>query len=233
MNPITYKLDHAHRLLRGKRQGDIQMLLAYCVRELRCLGVDVDVPEQVQGEYNCVKIAEHMRARGAPDTAVERVLQAELTRPILDAASHAVGAQLKITKGRPGPSHEPTLKGDIMSQIPMPAQQAPRPYAPQAAIGPSPEERIKQAQEALAQAEQAKAQEDAQKALEARLNHEQALCSATAALLGAIRTFGHTPGQATSRVFAEFRKELTPLAESYGYKLVLVGDKTQATLTKL
>lgn len=32
--------------------------------------------------------------------------------------------------------------------------------------------------------------------------------------------------------YAEFRKELTPLAVAYGYKIVLVGDKSRATLSK-
>lgn len=109
------------------------------------------------------------------------------------------------------------------------APQAPRPYAPQAAILPSPEERIKQAQEALAQAEQAKAQHDALKALAARLDYEEALASATCNLLHHIRRSDFSP----SYQFAKFRKELNPLAETYGFKLVLVGDKTRATLTAL
>lgn len=34
-------------------------------------------------------------------------------------------------------------------------------------------------------------------------------------------------------VFAEFRPELQPLANSYGYKIVLVGDKTAAALVQI
>lgn len=109
------------------------------------------------------------------------------------------------------------------------APQGQCPHVPQAAIGPSPEERIKQAQEALAQAEQAKAQEDARKAVEARLDYEQALATATHELLQAIRN----RAGAISTTFAKFRKELNPLAETYGFKLVLVGDKTRAALTAL
>lgn len=97
------------------------------------------------------------------------------------------------------------------------------------AIGPSPEERIKQAQEALAQAEQAKAQHDALKALAARLDYEEALARTTLNLLRYIRRSDFAPDYE----FAKFRKELNPLAETYGFKLVLVGDKTRATLTAL
>lgn len=100
---------------------------------------------------------------------------------------------------------------------------------PQAAIGPSPEERIKQAQEALAQAEQAKAQHDALKALAARLDYEEALARTTLNLLRYIRRSDFAPDYE----FAKFRKELNPLAETYGFKLVLVGDKTRAALTAL
>lgn len=209
-------IQNSERLLLGAMPDRTKLVAVQAILKLRQRGEYVEIPAAIREVYELVKTSEIMLKHGAGRAAVDMHLYKLQTQParFID------------------PTPQPT-KGDIMSQIPLPAPQAPRPYAPQASIGPSPEERIKQAQEALAQAEQAKAQEDAQKALEARLDHEEALCSATAALLGAIRTFGHTPGQATSRVFAEFRKELTPLAESYGYKLVLVGDKTQATLTKL
>lgn len=117
-----------------------------------------------------------------------------------------------------------------MYQSSMPQSQCP--YTTRACVDihrPSPEERIKQAQEALVQAEQAKAQEDARVALVARLDHEEALASATLELLRCIRRNDFSP----SHQFAKFRKELNPLAETYGFKLVLVGDKTRATVTAL
>lgn len=212
------------RRIVGLRHDTLEVLAAVCLRELRKQGRGFQVPAGLANAYSAVKIAEIMQGVGASDAAISMAVQREMRKPT-------------FTEDELG-NINTDPKGTVMSQVPMPKA----PYAPptaaagQACLGiqqPTPEERIKQAQEALADAEHAKAQADALKALEARLNYEQALCSATAALLGAIRTFGHTPGQATSRVFAEFRKELTPLAESYGYKLVPVGDKTQATLTKL
>lgn len=205
-------IQNSERLLLGASPDRVKLMAAQALQKIRERGEDVEIPAALREAYELVKTSQIMLQHGAGRAAVDMHLHKLQTQParFID------------------PTTQPT-KGDIMSQIPMPAPQAPRPYAPQAAIGPSPEERIKQAQEALAQAEQAKAQEDARKALEARLDYEQGLAYATGEMLQAIRN----RSGAISTTFAKFRKELNPLAETYGFKLVLVGDKTRAALTAL
>ena len=71
-------------------------------------------------------------------------------------------------------------------------------------------------------------------ALEARINYDLDLADATCYLLSDIRSFalrGHGAPSAKA-THARFRKELTPLAAAYGVKIVLIGDKTTATLSK-
>lgn len=205
-------IQSSERLLLGASHDRVKLMAAQALRKIRERGEDVEIPAALREAYELVKTSQIMLQHGAGRAAVDMHLH-----------------KLQMQPARFIDPTPQSMKGDTMSQIPMPAPQAPRPYAPQAAIGPSPEERIKQAQEALAQAEHAKAQEDARKAVEARLDYEEHLARTTVDLLLAVRRGDFAP----SYTFAKFRKELNPLAETYGFKLVLVGDKTRATLTAL
>lgn len=71
-------------------------------------------------------------------------------------------------------------------------------------------------------------------ALNNRISYEVALANATIILLASLRSLllGEVPSVAPQAVLAKFRKELQPLAETYGVKIVCVGDKTTATLVK-
>ena len=95
----------------------------------------------------------------------------------------------------------------------------------------TPTEIVKNAELALAAAVLAKAAHDDTEALKARIHDDIALAHATRTLLDGVqslRLLGATVS--AHQVLARFRKELAPLAESYGAKIVLVGDKTTATL---
>lgn len=66
-----------------------------------------------------------------------------------------------------------------------------------------------------------------------KLEYQRALAQTTDSLLGRIREVVVDGGAVANYPdFAKFRKELQPLAETYGVRIVLVGDKTQATLVK-
>lgn len=97
------------------------------------------------------------------------------------------------------------------------------------------EQQVKATQQAAADAVAALAAQEAKDALIARLNNDRALAVATQALIEAARdlvVYGqYTTTSADS--FAKFRKELQPLASSYGLKIVLVGNRSRATLVTL
>lgn len=97
----------------------------------------------------------------------------------------------------------------------------------------TPDQRIKQAEEALAKAIAAKQEADEREAFGKRIDNDVKLAEATALLLVRIRSLALAASNATSvglPEFARFRKELQPLAESYGMKIVLVGDRTTASV---
>ena len=85
---------------------------------------------------------------------------------------------------------------------------------------------------AIEAAEKAEA-EAVRAALIKRLTYEGRLALATQVLLDSISgiVFNGRVAQ-LNKTFAEFRVELAPLAATYGFKLVLVGDKTVAVLTR-
>ena len=99
---------------------------------------------------------------------------------------------------------------------------------------PAPEDQqaaVDAARAALAAAEAALADKTAREALAARIDADCKLAGATAALLHYVerlRVHGLEPRQSTQ--LAQYRKELSALAESYGVRIVLVGDKTAAML---
>ena len=71
--------------------------------------------------------------------------------------------------------------------------------------------------------------------VQARLKHDVLLANATKLLLIAIAEFHLRDGsrahpQTTSEQLCVFRKELQPLATSYGFKIVVIDDRTKATL---
>ena len=67
----------------------------------------------------------------------------------------------------------------------------------------------------------------------AKLAEDIVLANVTGSLLVDLRKLvkGETAHVAAQVSYADFRKQLAPLAESYGYKFTLVGDKTKAALT--
>lgn len=83
-------------------------------------------------------------------------------------------------------------------------------------------------------AEQARVKARAEKdATMARIGYHQALGTATLSLLESIKECVKTGGPVVpEKQFVQFRKELNPLAKSYGFAIVVVGDRTTATLVK-
>lgn len=67
----------------------------------------------------------------------------------------------------------------------------------------------------------------------AKIASDVHLANATVALLTDLHKLvrGDSVHVAAQVFYAALRKQLSPLAESYGYKFVLVGDKTKAALT--
>ena len=66
-----------------------------------------------------------------------------------------------------------------------------------------------------------------------QLAYQLGLANATWALLTCIQSMDGGESEVSAQFkLANFRKELSPLAAAYGYKIVLVGDKTRATLSK-
>jgi hypothetical protein len=93
----------------------------------------------------------------------------------------------------------------------------------------TPTEQLKQAQDAVIAAEKAVAEQAERDAFTARIGRDIELARATGDLLSAIRHGAIT----VNLNFAKFRSELQPLANSYGFKIILVGDKTCASLVKV
>lgn len=99
---------------------------------------------------------------------------------------------------------------------------------------------VEAAQRLLARAKaEAKAEREAEAARKLeeqrreRLHYDRRLASSTSAMLAEIYSIEYTGCRAQMvEGFAEFRDALAPLAAAYGYKLVLVGDKNRAVLTK-
>lgn len=72
------------------------------------------------------------------------------------------------------------------------------------------------------------------RALGERIQYEIALAEATSQLLAFIRSLLLSEVCVdSSTVFATFRKELQPLASTYGVKIVLIGQKDRATLVRV
>jgi len=97
---------------------------------------------------------------------------------------------------------------------------------------------LQAAQEVLEKAEADKAKADAEKARMAavleRLEYEAGLASGTGYLLAEIKAMVAGTGKAAPRtILATYRHELTPLAETYGYTLVPVGDHSEAVLSAI
>lgn len=94
-----------------------------------------------------------------------------------------------------------------------------------------PSERVALHKRELAEAEAALAAKNERDALEAKIDSEIALVEATYTLLSDIRILRLTDNQTYQRKeFAAYRKELSDIASAYDVKIVLVGDKSSATL---
>jgi hypothetical protein len=94
-----------------------------------------------------------------------------------------------------------------------------------------PSERVTMLKQELAEAEAALAAKNERDALAAKIDAEIALAEATSTLLADISVLLLSNNQTYSRKeFATYRKELTAIAASYDVKIVLVGDKSAATL---
>lgn len=95
-----------------------------------------------------------------------------------------------------------------------------------------PQAAVQDARAALAAAEAALADKTARDALVARIDADCKLAGATITLLNEVarlRVHGLEP-LGGNVLLAQYRKELSALAESYGVRIVLVGDKTAAML---
>lgn len=98
-------------------------------------------------------------------------------------------------------------------------------------VSMTPTELVKNAELTLAATVLAKEAADAHEALASRFDHDRELAEAALNLINDsahLRKFGKLLPE--RKTHASFRKELQPLAESYGVKIVLVGDKTTAML---
>lgn len=107
----------------------------------------------------------------------------------------------------------------------------PAPKDPQAAAQDA-QAAAQDARAALAAAEAALADKTARAALADRIDADCELAGATITLLtevARLRVHGLAPLGSSVRL-AKYRKELSALAESYGVRIVLVGDKTAAML---
>lgn len=93
----------------------------------------------------------------------------------------------------------------------------------------TPAERVQHAAAALKAAEEAQAKTDAEAARINRINEDLALARATVQLLTDIRDGTH-PNLPT---YAKHRAALQPLARSYGFKIVLVHDRSVGTLVTI
>lgn len=86
-------------------------------------------------------------------------------------------------------------------------------------------------------AHEARADEEAaaaKQAISTRIDGEVALAKATLLLLSDVRTLCvHGMSTVPRTELAAFRKELQPLAETYGVRIVLIGDKSTATLVAI
>lgn len=92
-----------------------------------------------------------------------------------------------------------------------------------------------EARAALAAKAEADAQQAERDAIQARIREDQRLADATICLLQRLedlRVF-RTKIPTPALQLAKYRKQLQPLAESYGARIVLIGDKTQATVVLL
>lgn len=97
----------------------------------------------------------------------------------------------------------------------------------------TPEQRIYVAEAELAIAKALKEEADKVAALKAQFDNDRDLAQATIDLIFSarvLRTGIVAPTSVREESLARFRKELAPLAESYGVKIVLTGDKTTATV---
>lgn len=97
----------------------------------------------------------------------------------------------------------------------------------------TPEERIYVAEAELAIAKALKEEADKVAALKAQFDNDRDLAQATIDLIFSarvLRTGIVAPCSVREESLARFRKELAPLAESYGVKIVLTGDKSTATV---
>lgn len=102
--------------------------------------------------------------------------------------------------------------------------------APYTLGSPGPAEKAPEDLRALADKIEAQDADRADRAARfAQIEQQKRLAQATYTLLNKIQTSAWE----ANPVFAEFRSELQPLANSYGYKIVLVGDKTSAALVQI
>ncbi|HVH93261.1 MAG TPA: hypothetical protein VM783_17990 [Candidatus Acidoferrum sp.] len=124
------------------------------------------------------------------------------------------------------------LEEYIMQSIPK--EQVAYATVPNSGAFSDPAAAVAAAKRALEDAEAALTAKIERDEFERRINAEMELASVTHTLLRDIRDSGKIGRSPDTRCdFAKFRKELQPLAESYGYKIVLVGDKSLATLVKV
>lgn len=117
-----------------------------------------------------------------------------------------------------------------LERFPPTAYAVPQP----APIPDTPEDAVKRAAAKLADAEAALAAKTAHDARIASIDADDALAKATRTLMSKIKYIvngGNASDNSTE--LAQYRKELQPLAEKHGFKIVLVGNKKQACVVEV
>lgn len=160
---------------------------------------------------------------GKPGPALDAIAD-RVTATQCRASMHSYLKHGTMTNGSPGRS---TVTQQMLDEMAQAMQIRAANFSKEPNMTPT--EQLKQAQDAVIAAEKAVADQAAAEALEARLQRDTDLANATVSLLSYIRL----NSSSANVPFAKFRSELNPLALTYGYKLVLVGDKTRASLVKV
>jgi hypothetical protein len=188
---------------------------------------DVEADVKRYGERQTRKMMEFaMNYGGKPGPALDAIAD-RITATQCRASMHSYLKHGTMTNGSPGRS---TVTQQMLDET-MQAMQHTVHTFPYTFKEPdmTPTEQLKQAQDAVIAAEKAVAEQAERDAFTARIGRDIELANGTVQVLNAIASGSSTP----SATFAKFRSELSPLALTYCYKLVLVGDKTRASLVKV
>lgn len=201
---------HAERMIRGiVWQGKME-LYAVLLDALRRVGT---TEHELQHEADKYRRAATMQRFGATERQIESMLK-ESDEMNTNRASGQEGAGTTWQE-----------------QTELAAAHAQKCSVPVPKSGGDPAKRVAWLQQELAEAEVALAAKTERDALAAKIDDDIALAEATRTLLADIRVLRVAGNQLYHRnEFAQYREELAAIAKRYGVRIVLVGDKTAATL---